>query len=1022
MRKKALSLLLALALCLSLMPAAVFAEEGDEGTSGEPATEPETPEVLDVTLSPADGSTIKVYTGETFTTSVSVANASSDCTFSWSLTQHLYVDWKGSAQNTSNSSTQEWKASFTPGSESIFCYVNGKLVGRIAVEVTKNPNAHNVYFDSNGGYAMMSSQTHVIGDFTLPKNGFGAPTGKEFKCWATSKDGSGPTYQPGETVTLTRNTTFYAIWQDIPGTPSIPSGGGSASDYGSFQKTTQSEAFDRSKYGDMMVGFPRVSLKSPYKESDFEYLWTSGNKNVVGFESLNAPSATTTTDISSGARIYLTGKGTATVTVDLYYKGKFIERLHTINYTVTGEALGLTISADGGKTEFKSGETVSLRVSGGQYGYDWQVLKLLSTGGTTNGGNVKKEADDWSKVTWTAPAVSEKTTFRFLCMPLNSSKWPLQEYTKMFDITVLPASVTIVYDANGGAGSMKSQTITTLGTYNLPTACSFTAPAGKQFKGWSTSPKGEIITKYIFDKPDTTTTFYAIWGEVTNLAVTFDSNGGNKVNPGSINVVVGESYGTLPTPTRSGYAFDGWYTTAEGGDKVTSATKVTATKDHVLYARWAKAIKVYFRAQGGSCSETSRNAAAGQPYGVLPTPTRSGYTFDGWYTAAEGGDKGTSSTIIPNVSNGACYLYAHWIRQITVSFDNNGGGYMSRITVTPGRPYGILPTPTREGYTFDGWYTSRSGGSRVTSSTTVTETYNHTLYAHWIEADGKLSVSPDKVSFDKLQEGYAQPAAQTVTVKNTGKGEVTLSQPTASNFELGRLSPSTLAANASATFTVRPKAGLKAGTYSENIVIKSSDGKTSTSLTVSVVVEAGTTDAPSSSFTDVQPGAFYYDAVSWAVEKGITSGTSATTFSPGEICTRGQVVTFLWRAAGRPEPSSFANSFADMQNPSAYCYDAVLWAVEKGVTSGTSSNIFSPEDTCTRGQVVTFLWRAAGRPEPKASSSSFGDVQDSGTYYYKAVLWAVENGITTGTSETAFSPDATCTRSQIVMFLHRAYQ
>ncbi len=168
-------------------------------------------------------------------------------------------------------------------------------------------------------------------------------------------------------------------------------------------------------------------------------------------------------------------------------------------------------------------------------------------------------------------------------------------------------------------------------------------------------------------------------------------------------------------------------------------------------------------------------------------------------------------------------------------------------------------------------------------------------------------------------------------------------------------------------------------------------------------------------FTDVPEGAYYYDAVAWAVENGVTSGTSATTFSPDASCTRAQMVTFLWRAAGSPEPESTVNPFTDV-SASAYYYDAVLWAVEQGITNGTSATTFGPDATVTRGQTVTFLWRYDG--SPAASGSGFADVA-SDAYYADAVAWAASEGITSGTSATTFSPDNDCTRGQIVTFLYR---
>ena len=169
-------------------------------------------------------------------------------------------------------------------------------------------------------------------------------------------------------------------------------------------------------------------------------------------------------------------------------------------------------------------------------------------------------------------------------------------------------------------------------------------------------------------------------------------------------------------------------------------------------------------------------------------------------------------------------------------------------------------------------------------------------------------------------------------------------------------------------------------------------------------------------FNDVKPGDYFYDAVNWAVEKGITTGTSATTFSPNASCTRAQIVTFLWRAAGSPEPKTASNPFTDVAANAYYC-KAVLWAVENGITTGTSATTFSPGAPCTRAQGVTFLWRANGRKAASAAAS-FTDVA-SDAYYAPAVAWAAEQNVTGGVGNGLFSPDTTCTRAQIVSMLYR---
>lgn len=170
-------------------------------------------------------------------------------------------------------------------------------------------------------------------------------------------------------------------------------------------------------------------------------------------------------------------------------------------------------------------------------------------------------------------------------------------------------------------------------------------------------------------------------------------------------------------------------------------------------------------------------------------------------------------------------------------------------------------------------------------------------------------------------------------------------------------------------------------------------------------------------FTDVAEGAYYADAVAWAIQNKVTSGVSATTFAPNASCTRGQMVTFLWKAAGSPEPKSLTTAFTDVKS-GAYYEKAVAWAVENKVTTGTSATTFSPDATVTRGQSVTFLWKANNSPAA-ASASAFTDVA-AGAYYASAVNWAVEKGVTSGMSATTFAPNSNCTRAQIVTFLYRA--
>lgn len=169
-------------------------------------------------------------------------------------------------------------------------------------------------------------------------------------------------------------------------------------------------------------------------------------------------------------------------------------------------------------------------------------------------------------------------------------------------------------------------------------------------------------------------------------------------------------------------------------------------------------------------------------------------------------------------------------------------------------------------------------------------------------------------------------------------------------------------------------------------------------------------------FVDVSEDSFYRDAVEWAVEHGITNGVTDKYFDPNGICTRAQAVTFLWRAAGKPVSKNSEMPFQDVSD-NAYYRDAVLWAIEQGITRGTTETTFSPNQQCSRGHIVTFLYRAQKSP-PVLGSNPFSDVS-FGSFCYHAVLWAAENGVTKGTTPTTFSPNTPCTRGQIVTFLYR---
>ena len=292
---------------------------------------------------------------------------------------------------------------------------------------------------------------------------------------------------------------------------------------------------------------------------------------------------------------------------------------------------------------------------------------------------------------------------------------------------------------------------------------------------------------------------------------------------------------------------------------------------------------------------------------------------------------------------------------------------------------------------------------------------SYTFYARLAETKN-YNASPASAAANLSITGTGTGVASyPITVMNSKNGDVTASHKTASKGTL-------------VTLTVKPDKGYVLDTLNvldgnnKELKLTEKSGKftftmPSGKVTVSVAFKA---EAPASEnpFTDVPAGAYYEDAVVWAVQKGITSGTSAVTFDPDGVCTRAQAVTFLWRAAGSPEPKSATMSFTDIPAGS-YFEKAVLWAVENGITKGTSDTTFDPDASCTRAQIVTFMWRANGSPAV-SGNSAFTDVA-ADAYYAAAVAWAEKNGVTGGIGGGLFGSGNTCTRAQIVTFLYRAF-
>ena len=547
----------------------------------------------------------------------------------------------------------------------------------------------------------------------------------------------------------------------------------------------------------------------------------------------------------------------------------------------------------------------------------------------------------------------------------------------------------VTLDLGGGTLGNSSEDIQII----VKTGSEFTAPASDGL----TRPDGDAGSFFMW--LGSNGKFYApgdsVPAEVTKLtaqwtaptyAVTLHPNGGT-INSGNVTSYTYGVGATLPTAgdmTYTGHTFVGWYDNENLTGSPIAAIGGTETGNKEYWAKWEiNQYTITFDTAGGSVVTPIT-----QNYGTATTapadPTKTGYTFAGWDRAIPATMPAENLTIT-----------AQWtVNQYTIAYDLAGGtaeGNPDTYTIETGAF--TLKNPTKSGYTFTGWSgTGLDGENNMTVTIPTGSTGNRTYTAHW-----RYNGSGHSYSY--------------YTIKATAGAGGSISPSGNVSVREGR----------DQTFTITPDKGYAVA----NVKI---DGKSIGAVksytfenvrrthTIEVIFMKANGNPQTGVFVDVATGSYYEDAVDWAVENGITKGTDDTHFSPDGICTRAQAVTFLWRTAGSPKPETRAMPFTDVPVGSYY-YDAVLWAVENGITKGTSDTTFSPNMTCSRAQIVAFLWRSEKSPAA-GTANPFADVKST-AYYADAVLWAVKENITKGTTNTTFSPNADCTRAQIVTFLYR---
>lgn len=477
--------------------------------------------------------------------------------------------------------------------------------------------------------------------------------------------------------------------------------------------------------------------------------------------------------------------------------------------------------------------------------------------------------------------------------------------------------------------------------------------------------------------------------------------------------------------------------TSSGDETTTYTITITKTNIHTIT----------FDATGGSVTPANAVTTSEGRLSSLPTPVRSDYRFEGWYTMSTGGNLVTTDTVF----NNDCRIYAHW----TYIGGSSAGGSTGGGNSSGSSSNGVSGSG-------DNVSVSASGGSVTASQMTSAVNKADEGAAITVKASGSSAVTlpvggmasaadnNSDVVVD-LRSGEVILSAQAIVgmtdgVSASGKVEVSVTSQTGSGDD----AISNLLDKGAAVFDVSVKVGDK--------IVHSFDGSLTLTFTVSnlsriadphvlhiltngtreyyvpdrisgntvtirgirnlstfaVIPGSEVPKEPANPFDDINASDYYYDAVLWAVENGVTNGISATAYGPGVAMTRGQIVTLLWRAYGAPRATG-TNPFTDV-SASDYYYDAVLWAVANGITVGTSATTFGPEMEVTRAQAVTFQWRAAGFPV--VYGNNFDDVP-ADIYYANAVAWAVSTGITSGTGNNTFSPDMVVTRAQAVTFLYR---
>ena len=889
-------------------------------------------------------------------------------------------------------------------------------------------NEHTVAFDANGGSepedlpeevttAMPAKKVLHGSEYCLPECEFIAPEGKQFKAWQID----GTEYPVNALVTVTADITVKALWEDAPPAPAeytvtvTTEGNGTAS--ASPAKAVAGEEITLTATPDGGYRFKEWEVISGgVTIKDDKFTMPDGNVEIKAIFEEDAPPVPTefTVTVTSG------GNGTASA-----YPAK----------AVAGTEITLTATPDDEDHHFKEWQVVSptgLVITNNKFRMpngNVEIKAIFEEGAppaptnpakpsisvtgtytyngsehtaTVNGydpatmdisGNTATDAGDYTvRVTSKTGRWADDST------DAATAEWKIGKATQE-----APNGLTGVAPTTEGGSDGKISGVTDKMEYRMAGGeSSYTACSGTEIENLSA---GNYFVRYAedhnhFASSDTVVTV-GDGDPLADCTITFNAGDGSG-SMASVTVKAGTNYilpdcgFTAPTDQQ----FKAWEI---GGTECKVGDSYTVNEDTEIKALWENSVippttynVTVYNDGNGAGTASSYTAAAGTTITLTATP-KTGYHFKEWEVISGGVTIKDDKFLMPNDNVEVKAIFekdAPAPTEYTITYDLAGGtaeGNPDTYTIET-RTF-TLKNPTKSGYTFTGWSgTGLDGENNMTVTIPTGSTGNRTYTAHW-----RYNGSGHSYSY--------------YTIKATAGAGGSISPSGNVSVREGR----------DQTFTITPDKGyavanVKIDGKSIGAVKSYTFENVSRTHTIEVIFMKANGNPQTGVFVDVATGSYYEDAVDWAVENGITKGTDDTHFSPDGICTRAQAVTFLWRTAGSPASKTSTMPFTDVPVGSYY-YDAVLWAVENGITKGTSDTTFSPNMTCSRAQIVTFLWRSEKSPAA-GTANPFADVKST-AYYAGAVLWAVREDITKGTTNTTFSPDADCTRAQIVTFLWR---